>query len=378
MKTCVLVLLAMACSFNLQAQSNFVDNPLTPYPPGCATTPSMQALLYGHNIAKFYDQDLVLPGSFGEYPVNVKAYRVGCTEPNRSVIWLAFQISSQVPDSMLEYTAYTLPKAVFQDSRGIRKIMSLVSEPNSWDVGYEEDQYARKFGDLRLESGGGTDARNWTWIYVLDNQSPFYTYGYQLVSPEEYNGSFQLLLNGKGMWDSASANVIEVPSTASLLSPNPGIPLNGRLSGLWVIDGTSDQGFNISISNLAESSDPELAPPAESPLLIFLSWFTFGANGEALWLTGSAQFTEGAKTINIPIEMVNNGQFFGAKSAERRVVGNVTLSGKSCNDLSFEYDLGSLGLGSGTKRLERLFSLETAGFACRDLEARVLANWVTN
>jgi len=61
----------------------------------------------------------------------------------------------------------------------------------------------------------------------------------------------------------------------------------------------------------------------------------------------------------------------GEVTADRDVVGTVTLTGNSCNDLGFEYNLTSLGLGSGNKHLQRLFSLETAGYTCRDLEARI-------
>jgi Tol biopolymer transport system component len=53
------------------------------------------------------------------------------------------------------------------------------------------------------------------------------------------------------------------------------------------------------------------------------------------------------------------------------VVGSVTITGNNCNDLSLQYNLSDIGLGSGTKHLERLFSLETAGYVCRDLEARI-------
>jgi hypothetical protein len=52
-------------------------------------------------------------------------------------------------------------------------------------------------------------------------------------------------------------------------------------------------------------------------------------------------------------------------------VGSVTITGNHCNDLGFEYELTAIGLGSGNTHLERPFSLETAGYACRDLEARI-------
>ena len=37
MKTNIVAALALFCSFNLQAYSNFIENPHKPYPPGCST-----------------------------------------------------------------------------------------------------------------------------------------------------------------------------------------------------------------------------------------------------------------------------------------------------------------------------------------------------
>ena len=34
-------------------------------------------------------------------------------------------------------------------------------------------------------------------------------------------------------------------------------------------------------------------------------------------------------------------------------------------------DLAAFGLGAGTLQLQRLFALETAGYPCRDYEARL-------
>ena len=179
-----------------------------------------------------------------------------------------------------------------------------------------------------------------------------------------------------GLWivaDRLQSNpVVWINPTGESLNANSRLPLSGRLSGNWVVEGASDQGFVIAISELV----PDAAVPApedllDSPLLMFLSWYTYDANGDLLWLTGAAQFAMGDTEVTIPIEDVSNGEFLGGKTADRSVVGSVTITGNNCNDLSFQYDLGDIGLGSGTKHLERLFSLETAGYVCRDLEARM-------
>jgi hypothetical protein len=55
-------------------------------------------------------------------------------------------------------------------------------------------------------------------------------------------------------------------------------------------------------------------------------------------------------------------------------VGSVIITANDCNDLSFHYELDDINLGSGDEKLQRRFSLETAGYVCRDLDARIEAN----
>jgi hypothetical protein len=71
---------------------------------------------------------------------------------------------------------------------------------------------------------------------------------------------------------------------------------------------------------------------------------------------------------------VQGGEFMGDKPASREAAGTVRLTANSCNDITFEFDYAQLGMGSGSHRLERLYSLEIAGYDCRDYQARVAAN----
>ncbi len=163
------------------------------------------------------------------------------------------------------------------------------------------------------------------------------------------------------------------PQTCCLL-PVPRLPLSGRQSGTWVIEGAADQGFQLAISDQVGVRQDSAPGVPDLPLVIFLTQYTFDTDGNMLWLTGAAEFEPGASEVTIPIERVTNGEFRGSKRADREIVGSVTITSNSCNDLGFEFDYSSLGLGQGVRRLQRIFSLETAGYDCRDYEARVAAN----
>lgn len=370
MKACFALLVVLVVSANLWAFPNFVENPYALYPPGCATLPEQQAMLYGENSAKFFEGKITLNTSTGDTAeANLAAYRVACAEPNRSLIWLAFSI----PDYVSPGTLYETPRVIADLGSDWTIGMSLLGEPGTWGGGIEPWYHAQLFGGY--DDWSGETGYDKTWIFLLDNFGPSgpYTYTSGLMSPSQYNGSFKLLIDRKGAGGSAKELVLDVPSTASVISANSHIPLNGRLSGTWVVSDVPDQGFVIAISELPADIYPEPDQVADTRLVMFLSWYAYDANGAPMWLVGNSEFTMGATEVNIPIVRVSNGQLFGSKPADREQVGSARIAGNSCNDLTFEYDLGGLGLGSGSEHLQRLFSLEIAGYACRDLEARIQA-----
>jgi hypothetical protein len=370
----------------VEAGSNFVDNPLTPYPPSCATTqsliayqpglgyqgyPTTQQLVYGENSVRFYAKDLVLADSFGKFPVNVSAYRLGCAEPNRSLIWLVFRIPDQVDNHGVNYASYRLPRVTAMDAQNRIWGMRLASEPNTWGVGQEASKTSRFIGDLRPSKPMG-DFRGVEWIFLLDNESPDLVPGKPEGMPVSvYNDSFRLMLSPQKPYGNAPpTHIIEVPSTSSLLSRNPQLPINGRLSGLWVTEGVPDQGVNLAISTLPS---PPLKPFDQNPvqaLVMFFSWYTFDSDGQPLWLTGSAQFATGATEVAVPLVKVSGGKFMGQTQPQRQQVGHVTVRSNHCNDLTLNYSLQIPSAVTGIRRLQRLFAMETAGYACRDLDSR--------
>jgi hypothetical protein len=368
MKTKLSLLAALFCSFNLQAYSNFIENPYTPYPPGCATLPERQTALYGDNVVKVFDDQVNLSSATdprADLPANLAIYRVACAEENRSLILFEFAIPDDLDPAS---TYYLVPDVVLQflvDGYDFGGSMHLRPETNSWGGG-DVAGSGEVFGG---NTPGTTDGHDRRWIYVLDNVPKGGAKEFpDLISAWGYNSDVNLWVRTD---HHRASTYLQIDSTDSLLRANPGIPLSGRLSGNWVVEGAADQGFVISISEVVPVSVPEPNDLPRSPLLMFLSWYTYDADGDKLWLTGSSQFAMGETEVTIPIEKVTHGQFMGSKTADRQVVGSVTITGNNCNDLSFQYDLSNIGLGSGTEHLERRYSLETAGYVCRDLEARM-------
>jgi hypothetical protein len=61
----------------------------------------------------------------------------------------------------------------------------------------------------------------------------------------------------------------------------------------------------------------------------------------------------------------------GSGADPRVIAGEIHLRARSCDALELDYELAALELGSGSLQLQRLFALETAGYPCRDYEARL-------
>ncbi len=353
----LLLSLGAFCSTVLYAAGDS-DGSFRTYPPGCATVPDVQAALYGQNIVKFYEGRLALVNARNtsqQIDSIVTAYRVACAEPNRSVIWLSFSIPPGVNPS----TLYQLPPISFKLSDGWRPYASLSREPGGVAL---SEPIAQIIGDSSQYPSAGGNAKTWTYILDLDAETAYWD---RPISPGEYNGRFYLQFYGPGKSDKPILE-IAVPSTDELLGRNPYLPLNGRLSGNWVVDGAADQGFVLSVSELVPKSIPRPDKIADSPLLIFLSWYTFGSHGEPLWLTGSAQILPGETEAILSLDLVSGGKFMSAAHAGRTQAGSLKLKAINCGQINLEYDLSAIGLGAGNKQMKRLFALEIAGFNCND------------
>ena len=371
----VLCMALIACWRTASADGYYTSQ--SPYPPGCITLPANQLDLYGDNAALFWSGTLQLevvhkvesPDPAANLaPVDVAMYRVGCAEPGRSVILVEFRLPAEQVDSW----DWQLVLPTFTGSTAMHPLLfELKPEANGWGEDIRQNSLTkRSLGDY---SGGWFDAHWLVWTYVLDIGSE----GMYWPSPflvDYYNDRFalELFINGKWM-----DFYIDVPSTTSVLHPNTSLPLNGRQSGTWIEPGASDQGFLLSFGNPVPPAGDTEVSREQSDLVVFLTWYTFDAQGSQLWLAGNARFPQGASEAIVPLIRVTDGQFLGSEPepgpgvSTREVVGELRLKSIACNALLVDYELQAIGLGSGRMDLQRLEALETAGYPCRDYESRL-------
>ena len=298
--------LALLCSCNAQAYSNFIENPYTPYPPGCVSLPTPQLGLQGDNVARFYEGKIQLANARdGREGVEagLSMYRVACPEPNRSVIWIELSIPSTSDPGEL----YNVPYGWTWNKTHLADI-ALISPGGAMDnwAGWGHD-VGRQV--LNADPPYWIDGPVKKWYFVLSNLNHWiygnsYTPGY--FTATEYNENFRLGLN----WD----HEYEIPSTASLFYERPRMPISGRLSGNWVIEGAADQGLALNISERVPEAVPEPDELLSSRLVMFLSWYTYDSHGGMLWLTGAAQFNQGDSDVTLAIERVRQGEFMGGKA----------------------------------------------------------------
>lgn len=371
--TLCIALLALVCS-SARANPNFVSNPWLPYPPSCVRAMGAAALdAPDSGAVKFHQSqiDLFEAQSGDRIPVTFSAYRSPCAETGRSLIWIEFRLSAPQAAQDLELG---LPVFVAEPRKNWRYGMNLVTEPNGWGAhGHLERERtyltSERNGYLAQYLSDDVERR---WVFLLDN-GPEYLGEIPVwgLTPTEYNGAFTLWLRYPP-YDYLS---IEVPSTDDVLAgATAPLPLSGRHSGTWVVEGAANQGVQLSIAEQVGRRTDFAPGVPDLPLSAFFSLYTFDAEGRPLWLVGNAEFEPGATEVQVPVLRVSGGEFRGGKPAQREAVGSVTLRSRSCNDLGLEYDFSGLALGAGNHRLQRLYSLETAGYDCRDYEARTEAN----
>ena len=325
---------------------NFVTHATTLYPPACVSTAPLEQVFTPSDSRDVFLARLIrltsFPDTNEQEDVEVFVYRRGCKDPDRSVIFLSTNLIA------VSGSAFFMPR-LFAKIGATRYPLRLANEPNS----FEQHQ-------------GGTIKSLGFREYILDGvaESKIATTD-NIISIAQYNSAFTLIIQ-----DGFDASIeLEVPVDLYTGFQRPRkFPLNGRLAGNWIVQDVPDQGFVIAFNEFINADGVQN--------MLFLSWYTYNTDGSTLWLTAGAFHDIAADSVDLELELVTNGEFLGRKIADRSIVGSATLTAESCNELTLTFILDELGLGSGTVTLNRIFSLETAGYACRDQTARIdaLAN----
>ena len=336
MKLMVLFSTVLFCH-QVAAFENFF-NSRTPYPSGCVTYFMYQGIYPGG--AQILVQGPIIINSTtqtGAVTAQMTIYRTGCANDSRSVLWLELEIEDD-GDGVAEY--------------GVVPQFSAIVGPDEFPLRPTEEPSGWVSNDSGIALAEGTMR-----YYVLDVPTPFST-GFDpgfFFIPSLYNGAFTLFIDNQ---DTDSDYTAEIGAYDGTLSPSI-MPLNGRLSGIWVVLGASDQGFVISFSEI---------PGNDTEGLIFFSWYTFDDTGTNVWLVGNGNYTIGDGSITFNLELVTDGEFMGGKTATRIPAGSVTILARHCNLLEMFYDLSPVGLGTATVEVVRLAGIETSSFTCMDFE----------
>ena len=118
---------------------------------------------------------------------------------------------------------------------------------------------------------------------------------------------------------------------------NSGIPIDGSISGTYLVLDLKDQGFFVTVSE-----NPQGEP------FVFIAWFTFDSNGQPLWLVGVDFLDPGDTSTSMTMERIEGLNFldFSDESALRTDFGVMTFTALDCNTLRGDYDFGVNGTGS--------------------------------
>jgi glucose/arabinose dehydrogenase len=144
---------------------------------------------------------------------------------------------------------------------------------------------------------------------------------------------------------STAGGVFLVSDGAPIQAPST-IPIDGSLSGTYVVDGLLDQGFMLTVGNNAQGN------------FVFITWFTYDESGQPLWLVGNDFLANNADRITLTMQRLQGPSFlnFSNQPATRTDVGPMTLVAVDCNTLLADFNFGTLGASRLT--LKRLTNIQ--------------------
>ncbi len=327
-----------------QGRENFLSSAEALIPPNCLTDPLPDPAGTTSQVVLSFP---VTEASNGPRTnVRIRVWRAACHEPQRSAVLLRFENVSGdfiaapfLGPLLIGNQANGFSSASYRLRANDFSMPTQLDLQTSWFLNNGvSDPYLIEIGPLLA----GQDSND---LDIDDYQQAF--------------GLTFLAFNNQGELTEIDTVTVPAASQSDMLAQFSEPPLTGRFSGNWIARDTRDQGILLSISELPDRR-----------LVAFMAWFTYGPDGEQAWFTGNAFFDLGSSQISFNINQGRNGQFQSDQPADRTVVGAATLRVLDCSQLELQFNLDSVGLGSDTIVLERLFAGETAGYACRDLPAR--------
>ena len=315
---------------NRDLPNSFTYTSVVPY--GCLkVVPSVRAAPPGET---FFDSQVLVVDNGSSGLVRIRAWRIGCHEPNASAIMLNFDRVSGSTDirypelSLVTSDAEVRPAGLFAFARtGFYDSRGASLEPMT-------DQFLST-----LIEGSS---------FVVDTDS-------ESISKQQYNAALELRLR----WPSGLSVAIDVPEFDAALDPpqftNP--PLHGRYTGQWIVEGLPRQGLVLQVGEL---------PPDRN--FLFLTMFTY-LDGVPTWVVGNADFPVGAASVTVNMWTLEGGEFFtepldsyAREDVIQEKLGTMTISAQHCNVIHADIDFSESGLGVVTRRFERLIRI--AGYDC--------------
>jgi len=282
--------------------------------------------------------------------VEMRILRVGCTEPDRSILLVRLAVP-YVDDDIESWVP--VPFVVAERPAGLYP-MRLAREANTtWRINevLAEGETQGFYLDNALNA--------WLAPPEVGNYEGF-------MFPRYYNDEFTLhVIDRTERHGEVEGFSFVIPAYANHLKEDS-LLWHGMLSGVWIINDRPDQGFMISINE---------RPTSGGTLNLFLTWSTFDSDGNQLWLAATGPLHVHSGWVTNDLIRVLNGQFTGPLPRQRMVAGSISLFPKSCTEILAEYDLEAIGLGTGKLTLNRFEGLEMSGYACQDFETRQIYEW---
>ena len=336
MKTLLTFLLILFCLdgsaqvLNRDLPNSFTYASVIPY--GCLKV--VPAVRSAPPAETFVDTQVLVADNGATGLVRIRAWRIGCHEPNASAIILNFDLGSGSPAirypevSLITADAEMRPAGLFAFAR--------------------TDFYNSRGASLEPMTDQLLSTLAEGFSFVVDTDS-------DAISKQQYNGSLELRLR----WPSGLVVGIDVPEFDPALDPpqftDP--PLHGRYTGQWIVDGLPRQGLVLQVGEL---------PPDRN--FLFMTMFTY-LDGVPTWVVGNADFPVGAASVTVNMWTLDGGEFFteplnsyAREDVIQEKLGTMTIRARHCNVIDADIDFSESGFGVVSRRFERLIRI--AGYDC--------------